>query len=612
MSKKTQNTLSSGSYATRTGGLLMVASMLLLAAFLVFWLRKEYQEQKSILQKETDILFRTTIQTMEDSVIQRKISAPIDSIKTLTPKTTFKKKATPKAIIRYSPTLEDITSPILPAYTIIKSNKAPKDTNASAYRYTSHFNAPQLKDSSIFTKDKFHEVLMNTKPKDIRAIRVNQVGNITITTMTIQDTSAAGKSDIMFVRSLPKTDTLQDMVGKVARAFIRLNVPKDSIRQPSDFKQIGNIKISIRKTDTESKEQELGLSTVKSTATSEKQFVIRLDEDSLQLKDIKKVYGRQIRQARLPLPFKVIRKKTTDTTTTSDSLASLATSAVKTALPMGSTYRAVFADYQGYLLKKIIPQSLFSFLLLAITGLAFGAIYRNLQQQRRLTELKNDFISNMTHELKTPIATVSVAIEALQNFGAAQNPKLTQEYLEISKNELSRLTLLVDKVLKMATFEQQGLQLNQEELDTAQLVEQVLQSMKIQFEKFRANVQFTTQGSDFLLTADRVHLTNVIYNLLDNALKYSESTPEIALKLSETPTQLTLTVRDQGIGIPTEYQTRVFDKFFRVPTGDTHNVKGYGLGLNYVASVVQQHQGTISVESEAGKGSTFTITIPKA
>ncbi|WP_051397875.1 sensor histidine kinase [Runella limosa] len=611
MSKGTKNTLSSGSYATRTGGLLMVASMLLLAAFLVFWLRKEYQEQKSILQKETDILFRTTIQTMEDSVIQQKISAPLDTIKNPSIKTAIKKKPNLKKTVRHAALAKDFTPPI-PTYTIVQSNKTFKDTSASVHRFMSRLNAPQLKDSSIFTKDRFYEVLMNTKPKDIRAIRVNQVGNITITTMTIQDSSATGKSDIMFVRSLPKTDTLQDMVGKVARAFIRLNIPNDSTRQPAKFKQIGNIKISIRKTDDESKKQEVGMTTTKSNAALEKQFVIRLDQDSLQLNDIQKVYGRQIKQARLQLPFKVIRKKTTDTTAKADSLRALATSAVKTALPMGSTYRAIFADYQGYLLKKIIPQSLFSFLLLAITGLAFGAIYRNFQQQRRLTELKNDFISNMTHELKTPIATVSVAIEALQNFGAAQNPKLTQEYLEISKNELSRLTLLVDKVLKMATFEQQGLQLNQEELDAAQLVEQVLQSMKIQFEKFRANVQFTTQGSDFLLTADRVHLTNVIYNLLDNALKYSESTPEIALQLSETPTQLTLIVSDQGIGIPAEYQTRVFDKFFRVPTGDTHNVKGYGLGLNYVASVVQQHHGTITVESEAGKGSTFTITLPKA
>lgn len=612
MGKGTKNTLPSGSYATPTEGLLMVASMLLLAAFLVFWLRKEYQEQKSILQKETDILFRTTIQSMEDSVIQQKLSAPINSIKALTTtKTTTPKKIISKTALKYSPTVENLAF-LKPSHPVVKSNKTIKDTSTFVYHYTSHLSAPQLKDSSVFTKDKFHEILMNTKPKDIRAIRVNQVGNITITTMTVQDSTVAGKSDIMFVRSLPKTDTLQDMVRKVARAFIRLNVPKDSIRQLSNLMQIGNIKISIQKTNTKNKTHELGSTTVKNTTTSEKQFVIRLDQDSLQLNDIKKVYGRQIRQAYLPLTFEVIRKNTTDTTATSDSLASLATSAVKTALPMGSIYRAVFADYQGYLLKKIIPQSLFSLLLLAITGLAFGAIYRNLQQQRRLTELKNDFISNMTHELKTPIATVSVAIEALQNFGAAQNPKLTQEYLKISKNELSRLTLLVDKVLKMATFEQQGLQLNQEELDTVQLVNQVLQSMKIQFEKFRANVQFITQGSNFLLMADRVHLTNVIYNLLDNALKYSENNPKIILQLSETLTHFTLTVSDEGIGISAEYQTRVFDKFFRVPTGDTHNVKGYGLGLNYVASVIQQHQGTISVKSEAGKGSTFTITLPKA
>lgn len=611
MRKEKKNTNSSRLYSAQVGGLLMVASMLLLAAFQAFWLRKEYQEQKSILQKEADILFRTTIQTMEDSVIQRKISAPLDSIKTPSIKTVTEKKPSLKKTVRYAAKSKDLTLPI-PAYTIAKSNKTLKDTSASVFRFISRFNFPQLKDSSVFTKDRLQEVLMNTKPKDIRAIRVNQVGNITITTMTIQDSSETGKSDIMFVRSLPKADTLQDMVGKVARAFIRLNIPNDSTRQLSKLKQIGNVKISIRKTDDESKKQEVGITTTKSTTALEKQFIIRFDQDSLQINDIQKLYGRQIKQANLQLPFKVIRKKTTDTTAKADSLTTLATSAVKTAMPMGNTYRAVFADYQGYLLKKIVPQSLFSFFLLAITGLAFAAIYRNLQQQRRLTELKNDFISNVTHELKTPIATVSVAIEALQNFGAAQNPKLTQEYLEISKNELSRLTLLVDKVLKMATFEQQGLQLNQESLDVAQLVQQVLQSMKLQFEKCRAEVHFEPQGSDFQASVDRIHLTNVIYNLLDNALKYSENIPEIALQLSETPTQLTLIVRDKGIGIPAEYQTRVFDKFFRVPTGDTHNVKGYGLGLNYVASVVEQHHGTISVESEAGKGSTFTITLPKA
>jgi signal transduction histidine kinase len=281
-------------------------------------------------------------------------------------------------------------------------------------------------------------------------------------------------------------------------------------------------------------------------------------------------------------------------------------------MPIGSTYAAIFPNYQGYLVKKIIPQSLFSIFLFAITGLAFGVIYRNLQQQRRLTELKNDFISNVTHELKTPIATVSVAIEALQNFGVAQNPKLTEEYLEISKNELNRLTLLVDKVLKMTTFEQQGLNLILESVNVADLVPQVLSSLKLQFEKYRAEVSFNLTGQGFIISADKIHLTNVIFNLLDNALKYSENKPEIRIELQESESEIQLSIGDKGIGIPPEYQDKIFEKFFRVPMGNRHNVKGYGLGLNYVASVIKQHSGKIEVQSKMNEGSIFTLTLPKS
>lgn len=217
----------------------------------------------------------------------------------------------------------------------------------------------------------------------------------------------------------------------------------------------------------------------------------------------------------------------------------------------------------------------------------------------------------MTHELKTPIATVSVAIEALQNFGVSQNPEQTKEYLEISKSELNRLTLLVDKVLKMATFEQHGLTLSPETVDWAELIQLVLNSMKLQFEKYGAKVDFDKKGHSFLLSADKIHLTNVVYNLLDNALKYTETCPQISLFLQETDAELRLSVKDNGIGIQSEFLSRIFDKFFRVPTGDTHDVKGYGLGLSYVSSVVKQHQGRIEVESEVGKGSIFTIIIPK-
>ncbi|MHA4843080.1 sensor histidine kinase [Flavitalea antarctica] len=264
-----------------------------------------------------------------------------------------------------------------------------------------------------------------------------------------------------------------------------------------------------------------------------------------------------------------------------------------------------------YLFKKMLPQILVSVLLVALTTISFIVMYRNLVRQRRLTQLKNDFISNITHELKTPIATVSVAVEALKNFNALDDPKRTQEYLSISANELQRLSLLVDKVLKLSMFEKQEIELKNETFDLRQLIEEVVASMRLQFEKFRATIKLELPDKPLPLTADRLHITSVIYNLLDNALKYSKGNPVIRIGVKENADELEFVVADNGVGIPGEYKEKVFDKFFRVPTGDHHNVKGYGLGLSYVAYVIQRHHGKIAVETETGAGSTFIVTLPK-
>ena len=279
-------------------------------------------------------------------------------------------------------------------------------------------------------------------------------------------------------------------------------------------------------------------------------------------------------------------------------------------LVSGERYVAEISAYGGYLLRKTLPQILFAVLLFGCVALAFGLMYRNLRQQQRLTELKNDFIRNMTHELKTPIATVSVAIEALQNFDALSDPARTREYLNISRLELNRLSLLVDKVLRMSLFEQGEPEIKPEPLDLRQLVEEVLAAMKIQFEKYRAEVSFSASGENFVLRGDRLHLTSVVYNLLDNALKYSHSSPQIAILLAQSEGQLALQVRDRGRGIPAAYRERVFEKFFRVPTGDVHDVKGHGLGLSYVAGVVRLHGGSIGVESTEGEGASFEVKLP--
>ena len=274
-------------------------------------------------------------------------------------------------------------------------------------------------------------------------------------------------------------------------------------------------------------------------------------------------------------------------------------------------FKMIPGNSVAYLLKKMISPILFSFFLIGLTVLTFTLLYRNLVQQRRLTVLKNDFISNITHELKTPIATVQVAIEALRNFNAMKDPARTKEYLDISQQELQRLSMLVDKVLRLSMFENREVQLMPEPFDLQELVKEVTGSFQPLLEKHRANLKIDYKGDNFTIEADRLHLMSVVYNLLDNALKYGGAEPQIEIEVDMTGPEARLIVKDNGIGIPAAYQDKIFDKFFRVPQGDRHNVKGYGLGLSYVSHIIQKHRGHIQVNSEPGKGSRFIITLPK-
>ncbi|NLR81099.1 sensor histidine kinase [Chitinophaga eiseniae] len=276
------------------------------------------------------------------------------------------------------------------------------------------------------------------------------------------------------------------------------------------------------------------------------------------------------------------------------------------------SYQVNFENNSWYLLRRISQPILISVLLLGITIFSFLLLYRNLKQQRKLAQLKNDFISNMTHELKTPIATVNVAIEALRSFDVLDDRKTTNEYLDISAHEMQRLSLLVDKVLKLSMFENREIGLNKEQFDIRELARSVMSSMKLQFEKQRAVTTLQTTGNNFIVMADKLHLTSVLYNLLDNALKYSSKEPNILIHIIDHKQYLEIRVADNGIGIAKEYKSKIFEKFFRIPNGNRHNTKGYGLGLSYVSHIVQRHMGFIEVESELDKGSTFSVKIPFA
>lgn len=343
-------------------------------------------------------------------------------------------------------------------------------------------------------------------------------------------------------------------------------------------------------------------------------FLVSVDSlrDSITIKEVTDRYHKALEKENIHLPFTI----NTLPADTSDLYAPFPDDQEGNIVTIGFTksvrYQVIFDNNTWYLLKRISQPILISFLLLGVTMFSFLLLYRNLKQQQKLAQLKNDFINNMTHELKTPIATVSVAIEALRSFNVLEDPQRTDEYLDISAGEMQRLGLLVDKVLKLSMFENKEIALNKEQFDLVELARGVMLSMKLQFEKQKAVTVLETTGRNFIIMADKLHLTSVLYNLLDNALKYSIKDPEILIHIIDHSQYLEIRVTDNGIGIAKEYKSKIFEKFFRVPSGNRHNIKGYGLGLSYVSHILHRHAGFIEVESELDKGSTFSVKLPFA
>ena len=335
------------------------------------------------------------------------------------------------------------------------------------------------------------------------------------------------------------------------------------------------------------------------------QFLYDVDslQDSVKLKDIETAFANRMTQQNMEVPFCIdkITKTEKDEPSFNEVIVGFS-NPIAYKLQLGNTF--------PYLFKRINVPILLSLFIVGFTIFSFVLLYKNMLKQKRLADIKNEFISNITHELKTPIATVSVAIEALRSFNASMDAQRSKEYLEISANELQRLSLLVDKVLKLSMFENKGIDLKYEPLNMQALIKEVASSMRLQFEKKNAAVSISSEG-DSSLEGDRLHLVSVIFNLLDNALKYSYDNPHINITTIDGGNKLSLIVTDDGIGIPQEYREKVFEKFFRVPTGNLHNAKGYGLGLSYVAQVVKKHNGSIKVEPLEGGGSKFVIVIPK-
>ncbi len=246
--------------------------------------------------------------------------------------------------------------------------------------------------------------------------------------------------------------------------------------------------------------------------------------------------------------------------------------------------------------------------LMLIIVIAMTMMFRTILTQRKLSELKNDFISNMTHEFKTPISTISLACEAMvdSDMGAKQE---ASPYIKIIHDENQRLMRLVERILQSATLDKGELKLTKEQINLNELIHEVVDTAQLRMKKKNAHIEVDLPSSFVQIEADRFHLTNLLSNLLDNAIKYSDKEPEIKISLSTEEKRVYLSVSDNGIGIKKEHLSKIFDKLYRIPTGNVHNVKGFGLGLSYVKAVAELHGWNIRVRSKYGSGTTFTLEI---
>ncbi len=240
----------------------------------------------------------------------------------------------------------------------------------------------------------------------------------------------------------------------------------------------------------------------------------------------------------------------------------------------------------------------------------FGYTLFVILKQKRLSEIQTDFINNMTHEFKTPISTISISSEVLKDPSIINTPERLLNYATIIQNESNRLSNQVERVLQMATLEKEDLGLKKETVDLHELVSRAIEAVKISLKERKGEISCTLKATKSEIVADKLHLTNIIFNLLDNAIKYCQQSPAINLITTNKANGIELCIADNGIGIASGHQKRIFERFFRVSTGNVHDVKGFGLGLNYVNVITQAHDGEVSVESNLGQGSKFRIYLP--
>ena len=258
--------------------------------------------------------------------------------------------------------------------------------------------------------------------------------------------------------------------------------------------------------------------------------------------------------------------------------------------------------------RELSGSIIFTLFIMFVFFLTFGTMIN----QRKVSEIKSDFINNMTHEFKTPLATISLAVDALSNEKVLKDPEKLNYFRSIIKDENKRMNRHVETILQAAALDRQEINLDNRELHGNDIVTKALNNYELVLKEKNGVVNLNLNATNDLILADEQHFTNMISNLIDNAIKYSKDAPDITISTGTTSRAFLVRVEDKGIGMSRESVKRIFEKFYRAHTGNIHNVKGFGLGMSYVKTIIDAHKGRIRVDSTLGKGSTFTVEVPLA
>lgn len=270
---------------------------------------------------------------------------------------------------------------------------------------------------------------------------------------------------------------------------------------------------------------------------------------------------------------------------------------------------AFFPEKNHYLHKDGLTAFMLSGLLLLMIFVGLVYVYYSVRQAKHIENIRRDLMNNLTHELKTPISTIGLASEALSDTDIGLDDEQKNYYVGLIKAENKRLGLLVQKVLQASLVETGAMKLYVQPINIHDVAKEVVKNVAMQVRKMGGKIEVDFKASNPIVKADKTHITNIIFNLIDNALKYSTDNPKIVISSAQTDEGVEIKIRDNGMGIPKEHLGKVFERLYRVPTGNVHDVKGFGLGLSYVKTAVERHSGSISVESELGSYSVFTIKL---